>query len=112
MANNYGIPEEVERRLRINKVCAYCHKKMRKPNSKVSRAKWATIEHLDEDGPAYWGEGLKEKGLVMCCGACNSSRWTKKLEDWFKSEYCMGRNINGKTVAKSVKEYIRKITIK
>jgi hypothetical protein len=77
------------------------------PSSKISRTKWATIEHLDEDGPAYWKEGLKEEGLVMCCGACNSSRWTKKLDDWFKSAYCRKWNINEKTVARSVKRYIQ-----
>lgn len=69
---------------------------------------WATVEHFREEGPFYWSDGLKEEDLSICCGSCNSSRGKKKLLDWFKAPYCIEWSINENTVAKPVKEYIRK----
>jgi hypothetical protein len=107
MVNNYGIPDAVEQRVRSrNRHCVYCHKKMIAPFDQHRRGDSATIEHLDESGPAYWYEGLKERGLAMCCGGCNSSRRDKSLRVWFKSDYCLEKNISKNTVAKCVRKYV------
>jgi 5-methylcytosine-specific restriction endonuclease McrA len=110
MSNNFEIPEEVEARLRRrDKKCVYCGKEMIYPYDSDKRRDSATIEHLNERPPFYWNDGLKEEGLVICCGGCNSSRGKKTLADWFKSLYCVERNINEGTVAKPVKEYLGKL---
>ena len=92
----------------MNKKCVYCHKKMIYPTPKNNRKDNATIEHLNEKPPFYVKDGLKIKDIVICCGSCNSSRRDKQLSVWFKSDYCKSRNINGKTVAKPVKDYLKR----
>jgi hypothetical protein len=72
----------------------------------------ATIEHLNFDGPFYWADGLKESDLAICCQSCNSSRGIKRLTDWFKSDYCKQRDINERTVAASIRDYIRRNPMK
>lgn len=62
----------------------------------------ATIEHLSNDGPFN-----EKSNIAICCGSCNASRGVKELFDWFKTAYCVERNINEETVAEPVKEYIR-----
>ena len=112
MPNKYGIPEEDEKEIRArDKTCVYCHKKMQKPQKGVSRCDWATIEHLNFDGPFYRKDGLQKKDLAICCFSCNASRGKKKLEDWFKAPYCLGKDkkIDETTVTKPVKEYFRRI---
>jgi hypothetical protein len=109
MANQFGIPQEEECRLREKfKDCAYCRQPMKEhlgvlgcPSDK------ATIEHLNRHGPFYWKDGLLEADLVLCCGSCNSSRGTKRLFDWFKSPYCVQKGITASTVADEVKWYLR-----
>lgn len=102
MANKYGIPEDELQKIRArDKTCVYCHKSMWEPQANISRKDWATIEHLNYLPP--WNNS---KTVAICCGSCNSSRGIKKLTDWFKSPYCIDKNINEKTVAKPVREYI------
>jgi hypothetical protein len=67
----------------------------------------ATFEHLNRYGPFYWSQGLQEKHLVIVCGRCNSSRGRKRLTDWFNSPYCRAIQINSKTVAARVRQYLR-----
>lgn len=108
MPNNFGIPEDVEKKIRYrDKVCVYCRGEMIYPCVGKDRRKWATIEHFREEGPFYWEKGLKEEDLAICCQSCNSSRGRKKLLDWFKTSRCMEKNINEKTVAEPVKKYIK-----
>ncbi len=106
MSNKYGIPEEDEKEIRArDKTCIYCHKAMKKyPNTKGTPGDKATIEHLNNDGPFD-----EKSNLAICCGNCNSSRNNKELLVWFKTQYCMDRNINEKTVAEPVRVYIRYI---
>ena len=66
------------------------------------RGDWATIEHLNYEPP--WDDPTT---VAICCGSCNSSRGNKPLLEWFNTEYCISRNINEKTVAEPVKNYIR-----
>ncbi len=109
MANRFGIPHDVENRLRLRfTACAYCGQAMRQhaqtrgcPSDKV------TIEHLNRSGPFYWSQGLREEDLVLCCGACNSSRGASLLADWLESSYCRERGISAATVAEEVRRYLQ-----
>ena len=113
MPNNCGIPEEALRKIRErDKTCVYCHKPMINPDSGGNRIDWATIEHLnhlpDWDSVRSFIHENKpvEEIVAICCGSCNSSRSDKSLPDWFKTPYCISRNINENTVAEVVKNYI------
>jgi len=111
MSNKFGIPNKDEEEIRMrDKTCVYCHKVMKAyPNAKGTPGDKATIEHLNFDPPFYWADGLKKLDLVICCGSCNSSRNNKALPDWFKTPYCLDRNINKDTVAEPVKKYLRQL---
>ena len=109
MANRFGIPSVVEERLRARDTrCVYCRTRF----SRRSRKNWPSIEHLSEEPPFHWSDGLKEDGLGICCTSCNSSRGRKKLHDWFQSPYCRerARPINTLTVAAVVRRYLRSAT--
>ena len=105
MSNKYGIPEGELEKIRDRDLnCVYCHKVMDNSHVGVDRTDWATIEHLNHLPP--WNNPTT---VAICCGSCNSSRREKKLLEWFKSSYCIERNINEKTVAKIVREYIKEV---
>jgi hypothetical protein len=111
MSNVFGIPRGDEEELRArDKTCVYCQKVMKTcaeiKSAAGEFADQATIEHLNFDGPFYVRDGLKKDDLVICCRGCNSSRGTLRLSDWFKSEYCLTRNISETTVAEPVKKYL------
>ena len=107
MSNQFGIPNKDEEEIRMrNRVCVYCGKAF---NKKGTYGKRATIEHLSCDPPFYWKDGLKKSGLAICCGSCNSSRGKKTLPNWFKTPYCLDRNINKDTIAEPVKKYLRQL---
>jgi hypothetical protein len=106
MPNRFGIPADVEERLRARDTrCVYCAKRF----SRRSRKDWPTIEHLSEKPPFYWHHGLKEEGLAICCWSCNSSRGNKSLGDWFRTSYCLDRTnpIGENTVAATVRAFLR-----
>lgn len=105
-ARIYGIPKErLKEIVARDKFCVYCHIKMKRHLSSIGTPKdKATIEHFSNK--AFIGES---KNIGMCCGRCNSSRSNKKLFDWFKTPYCLERNINEKTVAKPIKDYIKRM---
>jgi hypothetical protein len=57
MSNKYGIPVDVEQRLRArDTVCVYC----RAPFAMEDRKRWPTIELLSEKPPFHWAKGLRE----------------------------------------------------
>ncbi len=102
MKNKYGLPEEELNRIKKrDKFCVYCHKKMITPYQRSCKKDSATIEHLNHLPP--WNN---IDTVAFCCGSCNSSRRDKKIKDWFKTKYCLERNINYNTVAKPVKGYL------
>jgi hypothetical protein len=106
MANRFGIPAEVEQRIRARDArCVYCGKEF----SRDSPRDRPTIEHLDEHPPFHWREGLTEDGLAICCASCNSSRGQKSLMSWFGTPYCTSRGIglDGGSLAKPVLRYLR-----
>ena len=103
---SFGIPADTEQRIRARDTrCVYCGKQF----SHTSRKDMPTIEHLHEKPPFYWEKGLKEEGLAICCGSCNSSRGNKGLREWFYTAYCTQRDlpINSSTVAEPVRRYLR-----
>lgn len=105
MANKYRLPELELQRIRLrDRKCVYCHRKLNNPKTSQDRRTWATIEHLNHLPP--WNNPLT---VAICCGSCNSSRSAKQLQDWFKSSYCIEKNINELTVAQSVKLFLKMI---
>jgi len=111
ISKKYGFSEEELKEIGDRYTeCVYCRKTLDNSHTEKARSDWATIEHLSEKEPFRKNKGLKKEGLVICCWSCNSSRGIKKLRKWFEKPYCTDpkRNINEKTVAKVVKEYIRK----
>ena len=107
MANQFGIPENELQKIRNrDKKCVYCHKIMINPYNSKNHKDSATIEHLNPLPPFYWKEGMQIENITICCGSCNSSRGAKKLYDWFKTKYCVERNINENTISNPVKKYL------
>jgi hypothetical protein len=103
MANQYGLPEEELNKIRArDKACVYCGKVMIYPFAAKRQGDSATIEHLNYLPP--WNN---PKTVAMCCGRCNSSRSNMKLLDWFGTPYCVDKNINIKTVAEVVRQYLK-----
>lgn len=106
MANSFGIPPDIEHRLRVrDRRCVYCGRRMKQyPRTRGTPRDKATIEHLNHR--ARWGESSLDN-LAICCGRCNSSRSNKSLVAWFASPYCEERRINIRTVAPVVKRFLR-----
>jgi hypothetical protein len=105
MKNNYGLQrQELIKIKNRDKNCVYCKKKLLEHTTNNKRNDWHTIEHLNYLPP--WNN---HETVVMCCWSCNASRGNKKIRDWFKTEYCISKNINESTVTSEVKEYITKI---
>src|SRR6266542_3195732 len=105
--NRFRIPVKVLSEIRArDKACVYCRKTMIYPYLAKKSGGCATIEHLNWDGPFHWPD-LKAHDIALCCGSCNSSRGVKELTDWFKTQYCINKNISAKTVAMPVRSYLR-----
>jgi hypothetical protein len=108
MKNNYGLPnDELESIFKRDKTCVYCHKTMFDHLANSKRSDWYTIEHLNYLPP--WNNPTT---VAICCWSCNSSRGNKKLIDWFKTAYCVSKNINEETVTEIVRKYIQDIESK
>jgi 5-methylcytosine-specific restriction endonuclease McrA len=101
MVNNWGIPDWLEQKVRKrDKQCVYCHVKFKSKDS--DKASW---EHINNNGPSD-----REWNIALCCNSCNRHKLTKKLLQWFDSDYCKKNNINKKTVAPIIKKYIESHT--
>jgi hypothetical protein len=102
MSNEYGISREDIKEIRERDInCVYCHKVMINHSGNGRHGDWSTIEHFDSLPP--WDNPA---GVAVCCLSCNSSKRDKNLLDWFKTPYCIERNINEETVAEPVKKYL------
>ncbi len=113
MSNEYGISFKDEEKIRArDRTCVYCHKAMRTSAEITAQGgsyrDQATIEHLNCDPPFYVKDGLRIEHLVICCGACNSSRGRRELLKWFNLDYCKKRTIpiKGDNVAEPVRKYL------
>ena len=99
--NRWGIPAWLEKEVKDrDKACIYCGIQMieRMPPSGPRNAV-ATWEHIINDASI-----VTRENIARCCFSCNSSKGTKKLSDWMKSNYCKNRGINKDTVAEIVKQ--------
>ena len=102
--NRWGIPAWLEKEVKDrDKACIYCGIQMieQMPTSGPRNAV-ATWEHIINDASI-----VTRENIARCCFACNSSKGTKKLSDWMKSNYCKKRGINKDTVAEIVKQALR-----
>ncbi len=98
MSNKWNIPDELEEAVRIRDViCVYCGVAFNK--NACDTASWEHINNKEKDVTSW--------NIALCCRSCNSSKGAKKLEDWFETDYCFNNNINKKTVAPVVQNYIR-----
>lgn len=98
----YGISRvDYEKLVGRFKKCVYCQQKLiKRIGSSGSQGRAGTIEHLNHRG----NSGIY---VAMCCGSCNSSRGNKPLLKWFKTGYCIEKDITPKQVHAIVRKYIR-----
>ena len=100
MANKWGIPKEVEEFVRQRDLkCVYCSAEF--THSSVSYKSRVTWEHIIND--------MKINGIeniALCCGSCNASKGSKRLEDWLESNYCAKKGITINTIAPFVRKCI------
>ena len=102
--NRWGIPAWLEKEVKNrDKTCIYCGIQMVEQMSPSGpRKAVATWEHIINDASI-----VTRENIARCCFACNSSKGTKKLSDWMKSNYCKKRGINKDTVAEIVKQALK-----
>lgn len=103
--NDWNVPAGPEAKIRKrDKRCVYCHVKMKPcPKARGVPRNKATWEHINNNdvNPKHL------INIVICCGACNSSKGAKKLLAWFESDYCKANDINKKTVSAVVRNWLR-----
>ena len=102
--NRWGIPAWLERLVKErDKTCIYCGTQMIEQMAPLGpRKAVATWEHIINDASI-----VTRENIARCCVACNSSKGTKNLSEWFQSSYCKKRGISKDTVAEVVKEALR-----
>ncbi|MDD4294155.1 MAG: HNH endonuclease [Candidatus Omnitrophica bacterium] len=95
------MPDSLEKEILVrDRVCVYCSVKF--GLSKEARKTNPTWEHIINDAKI-----ITRENIARCCVACNSSKETKKLSDWFKSSYCKRKGINANTVAGVIKKALK-----
>lgn len=101
MANQWGIPLEVETLVRgRDRKCVYCGIDFNSlEGSRKSKSSW---EHIVNDIRIN-----RENNIALCCISCNASKGAKTLEDWLKSDYCKRKGITKDSVAPVIQEAIR-----
>jgi 5-methylcytosine-specific restriction endonuclease McrA len=104
--NRWKIPKWLEEEVRKrDKFCVYCGVKLREVVPRNgSRKSMATWEHIINDANI-----VNRKNIALCCAPCNSSKGTKALTDWIKSDYCKKRGITKDTVSKIVRYALRRV---
>lgn len=102
--NRWGITAAVQETVRKrDRKCVYCRAAFKRHvRGRGGRAHIATWEHIDNEGAS------SEHNVALCCCACNSSKGTKALAEWFKSEYCKKNNINAGSIAPFVRHWIER----
>lgn len=95
----YGLPRDQLAAIRErDQNCVYCHVKMTDRKDGTDSRYYATIEHVypPANDPTW---------VFFCCNACNASH-KMALPKWFKTSYCLMRNINEHTVAEPVRRFL------
>lgn len=102
MPNRWGIPKETEALVKRRDLkCVYCGIEF--TASDDSRKSKPTWEHIINDIRLKAPENI-----TLCCGSCNASKGSKRLEDWLESKYCLNKSISIETVAPIVKRYLER----
>ncbi len=73
--------------------CIYCNRDFDTDLS-GPRAGLASWEHIINDESL-----VSPENIALCCIGCNSSKGTRALGDWLKSEYCKTRGISPSTIS-------------
>jgi len=98
--NRWKIPASLETEIRErDKHCIYCGTLFGSRPGKGSLASW---EHIVNDAKI-----ITRENIALCCCSCNSSKGTKTLADWLKSDYCVRRGIDNERIADVVKLSLR-----
>jgi hypothetical protein len=95
--NSWNISDWLEKEVQErDRACVYC--RVQFASATGPRRCTATWEHIINDAKI-----ITRDNIARCCFGCNSSKGTKTLADWLKSEYCKKRGITGDTVAEVVR---------
>lgn len=90
MANQWGIPKEVEEAvLKRDLWCVYCGCEFGD-----ERAKKRSWEHIINDVAIATMENI-----ALCCVGCNASKGAKLLRPWLESPHAQRRGISQATLA-------------
>ena len=99
MNNPYGLPKDQLAAIRQrDQNCVYCGVPMTDRKDGTDNRYYATIEHV-------YPPGNDPNWVFFCCNACNASHQVP-LREWFKTSYCLKRNINEHTVAEPVRRFL------
>lgn len=97
--SKYGISGKTLEDLRLrDQNCVYCRVPMPHWKDKTNPMDFATIEHI-------YPPGNDPTWVSWCCNGCNINH-QKSLREWFKSPYCIAKNINEQTVAPIIREFL------
>jgi hypothetical protein len=85
--------------------CVYCGVVFSSPAlTPGARPSW---EHIINDMRI-----VTRENIVRCCMSCNSSKGTKDLSTWLRSEYCRRKGITRYTVAEVVRDALPRVTFR
>lgn len=94
MANNWGIPKNVEEFvIARDKKCVYCGVSF--GAERKFKCSW---EHIINDIRISTIDNI-----ALCCVGCNSSKGSKLLKDWIHSKNAIKRGISMDSIAEVVK---------
>ena len=100
MPNRWGIPKETEKVVIDRDTnCVYCGVVFK--DSDTNRKTRKTWEHIINDVSITGSDNI-----ALCCGSCNASKGSKKLQEWLKSKYCQTKKITKDTVSPVVKKHL------
>lgn len=101
MANQWGIPKEVEEAVfKRDLVCVYCGCEF--GNERAKKRSW---EHIVNDVTISTVENI-----ALCCIGCNASKGAKLLTQWLNSPGAKRRGITHETLAPVVLEALKTST--
>lgn len=102
MANNWNIPDWLEKEIRArDTVCVYCGNEF--TPVKVSRRSAASWEHIINDANI-----ITRENIALCCCGCNASKGQESLSAWLQTKYCKDRGITPENVAPVIKQAIER----
>ncbi len=102
MANNWNIPDWLEKEIRArDTICVYCGNEF--TPVKVSRRSAASWEHIINDASI-----ITRENIALCCCGCNASKGQKSLSAWLQTKYCKDRGITPENVAPVIKQAIER----